>query len=161
MFLIFLQLSATLHYVWKIYYRNDRNFFFTKLLQNVCLIDIRIFMYHHARCDCKLWNALWFYYVFVYFFIHFWQTFMSEVLYLHQNFTNCVFNQYTYFNVLIYPDTTTSYRRFILPHVIACYESVYGIKINLCKHLWLRQSSFMYVHDNQHGKTNIEEIEWY
>ena len=27
-------------------------------------------------------------------------------------------------------------------YVIACYESVYSIKINLCKHLWLRQSSF-------------------
>ena len=27
-------------------------------------------------------------------------------------------------------------------YVIACYESMYNIKIILCKHLWLRQSSF-------------------
>ena len=30
-------------------------------------------------------------------------------------------------------------------YVISCYESVYCIKINLCKHLWLRQSSFFNV----------------
>ena len=38
-----------------------------KFSQNVCLINIYILIYRSARCDCKLWNALWFYYVFGYF----------------------------------------------------------------------------------------------
>ena len=34
-------------------------------------------------------------------FIHYyWQLFMSEVLYFHQIFTDCVSNQYTHFNML-------------------------------------------------------------
>ena len=37
---------------------------FIKLSQNVCLIDIHILIYWHARFDRKLWKALWFYYVF-------------------------------------------------------------------------------------------------
>ena len=37
---------------------------FTKHSQNVCLINIHILMYRHARYDCKLWNAFWFYNVF-------------------------------------------------------------------------------------------------
>ena len=35
-----------------------------KLSQNVCLINIHILIYQHARCDCKLWSAQWFYCVF-------------------------------------------------------------------------------------------------
>ena len=34
---------------------------FTKISQNVCLINTHILIDCHARCDCKLWNALWFY----------------------------------------------------------------------------------------------------
>ena len=37
--------------------------------------------------------------VFLGIFIHNWQPFMSEVLYLHQTFTDCVFNQNTLFCV--------------------------------------------------------------
>ena len=37
---------------------------FTKLSQNVCLINTHILIYWHARCDCKLWKLLWFYCVF-------------------------------------------------------------------------------------------------
>ena len=67
------------------------------------------------------------------------------------------------------PDVTTSYERFssligslvLVWYVISssnfykfwgmkiismchhvCYESVYSIKVNICRHLWLRQSSF-------------------
>ena len=48
------------------YIKNERHLSlvthsFTKLSQNVCLIDTHILMYRHARCDCKLWNTLWFY----------------------------------------------------------------------------------------------------
>ena len=72
---------------------------FTKLSRIVCLIIIHILVYQHARCDRKLWNALWFYCVFLWIFIHFWRLFiMSEVLFLHQTFTDCMSNQYTHFD---------------------------------------------------------------
>ena len=31
---------------------------FTKLSQNMCLIDTHILIYRYSRCDCKLWNVL-------------------------------------------------------------------------------------------------------
>ena len=34
---------------------------FNKLLQTVFPINTHILRYQHARCDCKLWNAHWFY----------------------------------------------------------------------------------------------------
>ena len=37
---------------------------FTKLSQYVCLINTHNMINLHARCDCKLWNAIWFYFVF-------------------------------------------------------------------------------------------------
>ena len=37
---------------------------FIKLSHNVCLIKTHILIYRHARCNCKLWKALWFYCVF-------------------------------------------------------------------------------------------------
>ena len=126
---------------------------FTKLSQNVHLVNTHILIYRYARCDCKLWNALWFYCVFWVFsyiisdhsslnccistklslivylintemsksqmwlqalqrhlillrflgiFIHYWRPFMSEVLYLHQTFTDCMSRQYTHFDMLTY-----------------------------------------------------------
>ena len=33
----------------------------TKLSQKVCLINTYILMYWNSICNCKLWNALWFY----------------------------------------------------------------------------------------------------
>ena len=50
----------------------------------VCLTNTHILIYRHARCDCKLWNALWFYCGFLDIFIHFWRPFMSEFLEIHQ-----------------------------------------------------------------------------
>ena len=49
--------------------KNERHFcllthFLTKLSQNVCLINMHIFLYWHARCDCKLYHVLWLYCVF-------------------------------------------------------------------------------------------------
>ena len=97
----------------------------TKLSHNVCLINLHIVVYHYAKCDRKLWNALRFYCVFWVFsykvderscsislcqmllkamerssillcflgiFIQSWRAFMSEVLYLHQTFTDIVFD---------------------------------------------------------------------
>ena len=115
---------------------------------------ITFFGYFHARCDFKLWNALWFYYVFLWIlhkideysclkcsiftkhsykvylmwikifcynkmsgvteiygtlldfitfldiFIHYWRPFLSEVLYIHQTFTDFISNQNTDFDML-------------------------------------------------------------
>ena len=72
-FLIFKTLclcrSKTLPYVWKIISQKWAVFefgghIFTKLSQNVCLINIQFLIYQHDRCDCKLWNVPWFYCVF-------------------------------------------------------------------------------------------------
>ena len=57
------------------------------LSQNVRLINIHILVYRYARCECKLWKALWFYIMF-------------EVLYLHQILTDYVSNQYINFYML-------------------------------------------------------------
>ena len=61
--------SKTLTCVFKKYHKNEPHLFlvkgiFTKLSQNLCLINTHICMYQYVRCDCKLWNALWFYCVF-------------------------------------------------------------------------------------------------
>ena len=58
---------------------------FTKYLQNVGLINTHILIYWHARCQCKLWNPLWFYYIFLSIFIHYYWP-LSEFLYVHQTF---------------------------------------------------------------------------
>ena len=65
----------TLPYVWKKYYKNERHFclvthIFAKLSQNVCLFNMHILMYWHARCNCKLWNAIRFYFDFLGHFIY-------------------------------------------------------------------------------------------
>ena len=63
-----------------------------------------ILICQNARFDCKLWNALWFYYDFLVNFVNFaqnWQIFMSEVLYFHQTFTNrCIWCEYEPFAII-------------------------------------------------------------
>ena len=41
---------------------------FTKLSQIVCLINVHILDYQHAKCDCWLWKVLWFDCVFLWIF---------------------------------------------------------------------------------------------
>ena len=53
-----------------------------------------------------LWNALWFYNVFLDIFIHYYWPLTSELLYLHQTFTDYVSNQYWYVKM---PDVPASY----------------------------------------------------
>ena len=65
-------------------------YIFTKLSQNVCLINIHILIYQFARCKCKLWKAHCFYCVFLGIFIYNWRAFMSKVFYLHQTFIDCL-----------------------------------------------------------------------
>ena len=51
------------------YYKNDRHLYlithiFTKLSQNMCLINSHTLMYWYARCNCKLCCVPWFYCIF-------------------------------------------------------------------------------------------------
>ena len=48
---VFLGRTATLPYVWKIH---PKAHIFTKLSQDVCLVDTHILIYWYARCNCKL-----------------------------------------------------------------------------------------------------------
>ena len=66
------------------------------------LMNINILIKSHARCVCKLWDVQWFYWFFWYF-----PTLLTTihicvecVLNLHQNFTDCVPNQHTHFDML-------------------------------------------------------------
>ena len=42
-------------------------------------------------------------------FIHFWQPFISELLYIHQTFTDCISNQYWYVKMSDVSDETANY----------------------------------------------------
>ena len=66
--------SKTLPYVWKLYHKNERHLClvansFTKLSQNVSLINSHILIYRHARYNCKSLKELWFFCFFGYFHI--------------------------------------------------------------------------------------------
>ena len=56
--------SKTLPYVWKKISQERHlrlvSHIFTKLSQIVCLINVHILICQHAKCDCRLWNVLWF-----------------------------------------------------------------------------------------------------
>ena len=75
-----------------------RGFIITEL--TMFQIVALIFFVINARCECKLWNTHWFLYVFLGIFMRYWQPFMSEVLYLHQIFTDGMSNQYTHSDML-------------------------------------------------------------
>ena len=76
---------------------------FTKLSQNVYLINTHILEYRHDRLDCKLWNAHWFYCLFC-IFIHKWRLFVSEVL--------CIWVMYLFWYINM-SDGTASYGTFL------------------------------------------------
>ena len=55
--------SKTLPYIWKEYYKKEHHLClvkhnFTKLSQNMCLINTHILVYQYARHNCKLWYVL-------------------------------------------------------------------------------------------------------
>ena len=75
---------------------------FTKLSQNMSLINTHILIYQNDRCDCNLWNTFGFYCVFWVFSCIIWRPFMSELLYLPQTFTDYASNQYTHIYMSTY-----------------------------------------------------------
>ena len=97
--------SKTLPYVFKKYHKNERHLwllahFIAKLSQNKYLIIKQILIYQYVRCDCKLWNAIWFYCVFGYFHTLLTIINVRSSEYIHQNFTDYMSSQYTYFYML-------------------------------------------------------------
>ena len=59
----------------KKYHKNETHLrllahIFTKLSQNVCLINTHILMYWYTRSNCTLWKASWFCCIFLGIFIH-------------------------------------------------------------------------------------------
>ena len=92
-------------YVWKKLHRNERylclvTHIFTKLSQNICLINILILIYGHARCYCNLWQIRWFYWVFwVFSYIIDDYSCLICCISIHQTFTDCVPNWYTHFEI--------------------------------------------------------------
>ena len=96
-FLIFgnlcLARSKTLPYVWKKYYKNEQHLYLvahilTKISQNVCI--------HLPDITTSFGKSVDFISFFGYILIHYWWPFMSELLYLHQTFTDCVSYQFTH-----------------------------------------------------------------
>ena len=85
----------------KKYHKNERHLWLvshvlTKLWQNVCPINMHILIYWYARCNCKLWKVPWFYRVF---WVFSYIIDKHSLLYHHQTFTDCVFNQCTHFGL--------------------------------------------------------------
>ena len=70
----------------------------TKLSQNVYLINTHILIYRYTRCDCKLWNASWFYCVFKEFSYIIDENPCLEYCIFHQTFTDCVFLSFRAFS---------------------------------------------------------------
>ena len=59
-------------------------------IYKICLL-VDTYKILSARCDCRLWNVFWFYYIIIFKNFHtFNWLFMSEELYLHQTIINCV-----------------------------------------------------------------------
>ena len=102
----------TLPYAWEKNHNIEQHLrlvihIFTKHSQNMYLINIQTLMYRHVRCDCNLWNALWFYFVFGSFHskltsIHVWSIVFSP------NFHRL----YVWFEYINMPNVAAVYGRF-------------------------------------------------
>ena len=68
---------------------------------NCSLINTQILIYRHVKCNHELWNAPWFYFVSWVFSHIYWRTFMSEVLYLQQTFTDCMTDLSKNYNIFL------------------------------------------------------------
>ena len=104
---------------------------FTKLSQNVFLVNKNILTYWHARCDGKLWNTIWFYCVYWVFLttIHIW-----NIISLYKTFTYYVSNQDWYVKM---SDVTTSYG--ISPKFSTFFA-------NFAQNWWIFMSEVLYLH---------------
>ena len=66
----------------------------------MCLSYTHILIYRHARCDCRLWKVIWFFWIF----IHNWRALMSNFHRL------CVWYMYTFWYIDM-TDVTANYDR--------------------------------------------------
>ena len=88
--------SAKMSYVWKVRHKNEWHLrlvahIFSKVSQNICLINTHILIYWHARCQYKLWKALWFY-------CFFWV--LSYIFDDHSCLNCCISNK---LSLIVYP----------------------------------------------------------
>ena len=82
---------------------------FTKLSQNVCIINVHILIYRHASCGCKLWRAHCLYHIFFFF----------QIIVDHSWLKCCIFTKLSQTLWLIYihilnvniPDVSARYGR--------------------------------------------------
>ena len=84
--------SKTLPYFWKKYHKNEKHLclvthIFIKLSQNVCLINKHILIHRYTLCNCKLWKALWFFFLVFSYII---DDSCLKCKYLHQTSTDCM-----------------------------------------------------------------------
>ena len=110
-----------------------------------------------VRCDCKLWNAFWFYCVFWVFSLLTILPFMSELLYLHQTSTNCVSNQYIwYFDM---PDATISSPSKLVLWKCQCFW--YVILQTFINFLWKVTVVLTNLGTHPLHKSSLEIFFWY
>ena len=88
---------------------------FTKLSQNVSLINTHFLMYWYARCNRKLWRVPQFYCVFLVFY--------------DNSCLNCFI--FTKHSLIVYLNNV---------HILVCYHSKYVCR--LCKVLWFNDAFF-------------------
>ena len=141
---VFSHEMETLSYVWKIYHKNRWHLclvahIFTKLSQNLYLINTHILIYQHDRCDCKLWS--------VPFSLDFWL--FSYIIDDHSclkvvsppNLHGlCVWSMYTFWYINM-PDVTTSYERIsglirFFEHFNASYVILHQTFVNFEENSW-------------------------
>ena len=96
----------------KKYYRNDQHLYiFTKLSQNMCLINTHIMIYQYAKCNFNLWKGIRFYCVFLVFSYITDQHLCLKCNCLTKFHRLCVWLMYTFWYVIM-PNVTPGYGRF-------------------------------------------------
>ena len=144
-------------YAWKKYHKNERDLRLVSQIltsspnfHRMCFQSIRTFQFiYMPDVTARYVNSLDFIVFFGHFHTSFTTIFMSQLLYLHQTFTDCVSNWYPHFGFQTFQIWLQvlwfSLRRFIASSNFykLCFEAeAQRWKVNLCNHLWLRQSEF-------------------
>ena len=81
-------------------------------LNKLCVIKTHILKYQNARCDHKLWNALWFYCIFFRFFIHIIDDYSCLKNYIFTKLLQIVCLIHTHILACEFANETVGYGRF-------------------------------------------------
>ena len=100
-----------------------------------------IVMYQYVKYKCKLWKAHWLYCVFFLgIFINYLRAVMSEVLYLHKKFTDCV-SKWAGGRVGLYERTRAKIHSAPRPYNLLKFGLFFGpfeIRLNECRSIVVR-----------------------